>query len=78
MPNRARLLKLVPLTLILVLLGSVSLATARYVRPAAAPDGRYGKVQGDQLIGFKVEGRKVTGFFFNLRMQCYNSETGED
>ena len=78
MPNRARLLKLVPLTLAFLVLGASSVATARYVRPAAAPDGRYGKVQGDQLIGFKVEGRKVTGFFFNLRMQCYNSETGED
>jgi hypothetical protein len=78
MPTRARLLKLVPLTLIALLLASTSLATARYVRPAAAPDGRYGKVEGDELIGFKVQNRKVTGFFFNMRMQCHNSDTGED
>jgi hypothetical protein len=78
MPKRAHLLKLVPLTLVFLVLGSGSLAAARYVRPAPALDGRYGKVQGDQLIGFKVEDRKVTGFFFNLRMQCHNTETGED
>ncbi|HEU4392814.1 MAG TPA: hypothetical protein VFR04_04160 [Solirubrobacterales bacterium] len=78
MPNRARLLKLVPLTLIFLVFATGSLASARYVRPAAVPDGRYGKVQGDELIGFKVEDRKVTDFFFNMRMQCHNSETGED
>jgi len=78
MPNRARLLKLVPLTLIALLLCSTALATARYVRPAAAPDGRYGKVEGHELIGFKVQDRKVTDFFFNMDMQCHNSETGED
>ena len=78
MPTRARLLKLVPLTLIALLLASTSLATARYVRPAAAPDGRYGKVEGDELIGFKVKDRKVTDFFFNMLMQCHNSDTGED
>lgn len=78
MPNRARLLKLVPLTLIFLVLVSGSLASARYVRPATVLDGRYGKVQGDELIGFKVEDRKVTDFFFNMRMQCHNSETGED
>jgi hypothetical protein len=78
MLNRARLLKLVPLTLIALALGSTSLATARYVRPAPAPDGRYGKVEGDELIGFKVQDRKVTDFFFNMRMQCHNTDTGED
>jgi hypothetical protein len=78
MPNRARLFKLVPLTLIALVLGSTSLATARYVRPAPAPDGRYGKVEGDELIGFKVRDRKVTDFFFNMRMQCHNSDSGED
>jgi|SRR5215467_4264164 len=78
MPTRARLLQLVPLTLIALLLGSTSLATARYVRPAAVPDGRYGKVEGDELIGFKVENRRVTDFFFNMVMQCHNTETGED
>jgi hypothetical protein len=78
MPNRARLLKLVPFTLIFLVLASGSLASARYVRPAPALDGRYGKVQGDELIGFTVEDRKVTNFFFNMRMQCHNSDTGED
>jgi hypothetical protein len=78
MPNRARLLKLVPLTLIALALGTTSLAGARYVQPASAPDGRYGKVEGDELVGFKVQDRKVTDFFFNMRMQCHNSDTGED
>jgi hypothetical protein len=78
MPIRARLLKLVPLTLVALVLGSTSLATARYVRPAPAPDGRYGKVEGYELIGFKVQDRKVTDFFFSIMMQCHNSDTGED
>jgi hypothetical protein len=78
MPKRTHLLKLVPLTLIALVLGSTSLATARYVRPAPAPDGRYGKVEGRELIGFKVRDRKVTDFFFNIDMQCHNSDTGED
>jgi hypothetical protein len=78
MPKRARLLKLVPLTLIFLVLGASSLASARYVRPAPALDGRYGKVEADELIGFKVRDRKVTEFFFNMRMQCHNSDTGED
>jgi hypothetical protein len=78
MPTRARLLKLVPLTLLALLLASTALATARYVRPAAAPDGRYGKVEGYELIGFKVRDRKVTDFFFSMKMQCHNSDTGED
>jgi hypothetical protein len=78
MPNRTRLLKLVLLALIAMVLGTSSLATARYVRPAPAPDGRYGKVEGDELIGFKVQDRKVTDFFFNMRMECHNSDTGED
>lgn len=80
MPTRPRLLKLVPLALVALALGGAALASARprYVRPAPAPDGRYGKVQGDELIGFKVQDRKVTDFFFNLRMQCHDSESGED
>jgi hypothetical protein len=81
MPKRARLLKLVPL--ILVALAAIALAATatarpRYVRPAPAPDGRYGKLEGHELIGFKVQNRKVTDFFFNMDMQCHNSDTGED
>jgi len=88
MPLSKRFLELVPLALLGLLLAAIAVATAaaqpasserpRYVRPAPALDGRYGKVRGDELIGFKVEDRKVTGFFFNLRMECHNSETGED
>jgi hypothetical protein len=80
MPNRKRLLQLVPLALLALTLGAAAaaLATPRYVRPAPAPDGRYGKVQGDEFIGFKVQDRKVTDFFFNMRMQCHDSESGED
>lgn len=80
MPNRKRLLQVSLLALVALVLGSAALAVAtpRYVRPAPALDGRYGKVEGDELIGFKVEDRKVTDFFFNLRMQCRNSDTGED
>jgi hypothetical protein len=78
MPNRTHLLKLVPLTLIALTLSSGSLATARPVGPTPAPDGRYGKVEGYELIGFKVRDRKVTDFFFSMLMQCHNSDTGED
>ncbi len=80
MPNRKRLLKLAPLALLVLAVFGVALASARprYVRPAPAPDGRYGKVAGDEFIGFKVQNRKVTDFFFNLRMQCHDSESGED
>ena len=80
MPNRKRLLRLVPLALVALTVAGAALASARprYVRPAPAPDARYGKVVGDQFIGFKVHNRKVTDFFFNLRMQCHDSESGED
>lgn len=88
MPLSKRFLELVPLALIGLLLAAVAVATAaaqpstserpRYVRPAPALDGRYGKVQGDELIGFKVEDRKVTELFFNMRMDCHSTETGED
>jgi hypothetical protein len=78
MPKRTHLLKLVPLSLAFLMICTGSLASARYVRPAPAPDGRYGKVQGDELIGFKVQDRKVSDFFFNMRMECHNSDTGED
>lgn len=73
-----RLIHVLPLALIALVLGGSALASARYVRPAPAPDGRYGKVEGHELIGFKVQDRKVTEFFFNMDMQCHNSETGED
>jgi hypothetical protein len=81
MPKRVRLLQLVPLALIalaVLALGGTAAATPRYVRPAPAPDGRYGKLEGHQLIGFKVQNRKVTDFFFNIDMQCHDSESGED
>jgi hypothetical protein len=80
MPNRAHLLKLVPLTLIALLLGSTSLATARYTRPAPAQDGRYGGLSpsGDELIGFKIRNRVVGDFFFNTHMECHNTDTNED
>jgi|GEM_PF-2508539 len=81
MPKRARLLQLVPLALValaVLALGSTATARPRYVRPAPAPDGRYGKLEGRELIGFTVRDRKVTDFFFNMDMQCHNSDTGED
>jgi hypothetical protein len=80
MPNRARLLKLLPLTLVALLLGGTSLATARYVGPAPAPDGRYGGLihNGEELIGFKIRSRIVSDFFFNMHMECHNTDTNED
>jgi hypothetical protein len=80
MADRARLLKLVPLTLVALLLAGSSLATARYVRPAPAQDGRYGGLtrNGEELIGFKIRDRVVSDLFFNMHMECHNTDTGED
>jgi len=78
MPKRARLIHVLPLALIALVLGGSALASARYVRPAPAPDGRYGKVEGHEVILFKVRDRKVTDFSFNMDMQCHNTDTGED
>jgi hypothetical protein len=80
MPNRARLLKLAPLTLIALLLGSSAIAGARYVRPAPAQDGRYGGLTraGDELLGFKLRNRVVSDLFFNMHMECHNTDTNED
>jgi hypothetical protein len=78
MLKRARLIHVLPLALIALILGGSALASARYVRPAPAPDGRYGKVEGHELILFKVQNRKVTDFTFNMDMQCHSSDTGED
>ncbi len=80
MPKRARLLKLVPLALIALLAASTSLASARYVRPAPAADGRYGGLSrhGDELLGFKIRGRVVSDLFFNMHMECHNTDTNED
>jgi hypothetical protein len=81
MPIRTRLLQFAPLTLAALAVlapGGTALATPRYVRPAPAPDGRYGKLEGHELIGFKVQNRKVTDFFFSMDMQCHDSESGED
>src|SRR4051794_20880971 len=80
MPNRARLLELIPLTLIALMLGGTAVAGARYVRPAPAQDGRYGGLihKGEELIGFKIHNRVVSDFFFNMHMECHNTDTGED
>jgi hypothetical protein len=80
MPNRARLLKLVPLTLVALLLGSASLALARPAEPVSAQNGRYGALtpSGDELIGFKIRNRVVSDFFFNMHMECHNTDTNED
>ena len=42
MPTRARLLKLVPLTLVAMLLGTAARALARPADPDPAQNGRYG------------------------------------
>jgi hypothetical protein len=80
MPNRARLLKLVPLTLVGLLLASVSLAAARPIGAVPAQDGRYGALTagGAELIGFKIRNRVVSDFFFNMHMGCHNTDTNED
>jgi hypothetical protein len=80
MPNRARLLKLVPLTLVALLLASASLATARPIGAVPAQNGRYGGLTagGAELIGFKLRNRVVSDFFFNMHMECHNTDTNED
>jgi hypothetical protein len=80
MPNRARLSKLVPLTLVALSLGGASLALARPAGPVPAQNGRYGGLtrSGDELLGFKLRGRVVSDFFFNTHMECHNTDTGED
>ena len=80
MPNRARLLKLVPLTLVALLLGGTALATARPAGPVPAQNGRYGGLtpSGDELLGFKLRNRVVSDFFFNTHMECHNTDTNED
>lgn len=80
MPKRARLLKLVPLTLVAVLFGTASLALARPAGPVSAPDGRYGGLTagGAELIGFKIRNRVVSDFTFNMHMECHNTDTNEN
>jgi hypothetical protein len=80
MPNRARLLKLVPLTLIALMLGTASLALARPAGPVPAQNGRYGGLSGggQELLGFKIRNRVVSDFFFNTHMECHNTDTNED
>jgi hypothetical protein len=80
MPTRARLLKLVPLTLIALMLGGASLAFARPAGPVPAQNGRYGGLtrSGDELIGFKLRNRVVSSLFFNMHMECHNTDTNED
>jgi hypothetical protein len=80
MPTRARLLKLVPLTLVALLLGSASLAGARPAGAVPAQNGRYGGLSrtGEELLGFKIRNRVVSDFFFNTHMECHNTDTNED
>jgi hypothetical protein len=78
MRTRPRLLGLVLVALIALAIGATSLASARYVRPAPAQDGRYGAVRGDEVIGFKVKNRVVEDLLFNALMECHNSDTGEN
>jgi hypothetical protein len=80
MPTRARLLKLVPLTLVAMLLGTASLALARPAGPVPAQNGRYGGLTagGAELIGFKIRNRVVSDLFFNMHMECHNTDTNED
>lgn len=78
MPKRSRFSLPVVLALLVLLVGGETISSARYVQPAPARDGRYGALRGDELIGFKVRGRVVEDLFFNLRMECHNSDTGED
>jgi hypothetical protein len=78
MLKRPLLTYLIPLSIIAVVLAGAAISAARYVRPAPAPNGRYGAVEGNQVILFKVRNRVVSDFTFNIDMDCHNSETGED
>jgi hypothetical protein len=62
---------------IALMVGS-TVTSARYVRPVAAQDGRYGAVRGSELIGFKVKNRVVEDLFFNVLMECHDTDTGEN
>lgn len=79
MPKRPQLSRIVLFVLLVALVGGDAIASARYVRPAPAQNGRYGVVAGGgELIGFQVRNRVVSGLFFNMQVDCHNSETGED
>lgn len=78
MRTAPRLSGLVLVALLALAIGATSLASARYVRPVSAPDGRYGAIRGEELIGFKVKNRVVEGLFFNVLMECHNSDTNEN
>jgi hypothetical protein len=78
MRNLSRLIVLGLLSLLVFSIGAVAVSSARDRQPAPARDGRYGALRGDELIGFKVKDRVVEDLFFNMRMECHNTDTGED
>lgn len=78
MRTRPRLSGLVLVAFIALAIGATSLASARYVRPVSAPNGRYGAVRGEEVIGFKVKDRVVEDLIFSINMECHNSDTGEN
>jgi hypothetical protein len=78
MPTRPRLFALVLVALIALAIGATSLASARYVRPVTAQDGRYGVVRGEEVVGFKVRNRVVEDLLFSIHMECHNSDTNEN
>jgi hypothetical protein len=40
-------------------------------------NGVYGKVRGDDYVYFRVNDRRVSKLSFNMRISCFNSDTGE-
>ncbi len=78
MRTRPPLPGLVLVALVALSIGATSLASARYVRPVTAQDGRYGALRGEELVGFKVRNRVVEDLFFNVNMECHNSDTNEN
>jgi hypothetical protein len=78
MGSRPLLPGLVLVALIALAAGATSLASARYVRPVSAPDGRYGAVRGEEALGFKVKDRVVKDLLFSVNMECHNTDTNEN
>jgi hypothetical protein len=78
MRSRPLLPGIVLVALVALSIGATSLASARYVRPVSAQDGRYGALHGEELIGFKVKDRVVEDLFFNVHMDCHNSDSNEN
>lgn len=40
-------------------------------------NGVYGKLRGDDYVYFRVRDRRVSELSFNMRVSCFNSDTGE-